>query len=46
VFDCDRHQRLDEPIEQNLAGKRSRSFEHRADIELLDGCPHRDGRRS
>src|SRR5258708_14913968 len=41
MLDRDPQQRLDELTEDDLAGPRLRSLDHRPDIQLLDGCADR-----
>src|ERR1700691_6422689 len=45
MLDGNPQQRLDELTEDDLAGHRLRSLDHRPDIQLLDGCANGGGRR-
>src|SRR3984957_14645018 len=45
MLDRDPQQRLDELTEDDLAGHRLRSLDHRSDIQLLDGPPNGGGGR-
>src|SRR5579863_10406849 len=44
VFERDRHQDFDEPVEKDLAGYGLRGFGHRPDVQLLEGRVDRAGR--
>jgi hypothetical protein len=45
VFERDRHQGFDQPVENNLRGNSLRGFDHRPDVQLLGRCADRGSGR-
>ena len=45
LFERERHQGLDEPVEDDLTGDGLRGLDHRADVQVLDGGAEQGGGR-